>query len=131
MSNYFKFGRPNPRWIHIDLDFSSLYGEQIGKLTGEIYSLTGLPPSAQGKSFRLNSIMSPNVDVHNTNERDIIMLTRRDLSRGRGGLPIGMINGYDFADRLRTHEFNRASFVFFMDDDGTIKTLKNRYGSTN
>lgn len=129
MGNDFKFGRTFNKWIHVNLDFASLYGEQMGRFSGEIFSLSGLPPSAQGKTFRLNSTLSHRVEDHNLTERDIILLTRRDMSRGRGALPPSMITMADFS--LSFQQFARASFVFFMDDDGSIKVLKNRYGTTN
>jgi hypothetical protein len=69
--------------------------------------------------------------LHSRN-RDLIVLTRGDLLRGRMDKPKELIDCYDFTEHsFTTREFINASIVIFLDDDGTMEIIKNRYGSTN
>lgn len=140
MSINFKFGRGFCYWTHVNLDFLSMYPTpmaHINPTNEQIEMLMGIRSQYQGRSERV--IMSPRAEDHRPNienqrshERDTIVLTRRDMSRGREDKPRNLIDWYDFAEvSISRQEFMRASIVIFMDDDGNTRTLKNRYGLTN
>lgn len=119
MSNSFKFGR-GYHWMVVNMDFTTLYPETMRAFSmEEISMMISVPPQYQGREER-------------NNPRDRIVLTRRDMSRNREDYPRDMINTNDFSQQSITREeFMRASIVLFMDDDGTTRILKNRYGITN
>lgn len=130
--NGFKFGR-GYHWTHVNLDFLSMYGHIIPMAdpTEQIGMLLGVPPQYIGREER-GMISQRNENMQRNNERDTIVLTRRDLSRGKFGYTKNMIDSDDFSQQsMSRQEFMRSSIVIFMDDDGTTKTLKNRYGRTN
>lgn len=140
MTNNFKFGR-GYKWIHVDLDFMSMYDRQMintSNAAEQIGMLMGISPQLQGRDERGIIVSSraedhrPNIESQRSHERDTIVLTRRDLSRGREQKPRNLISMYDFTNMsISPREYARASIVLFMDDDGNTITLKNRYGPTN
>ena len=112
----FKFGRGYTYNKFINTPIAMLNLERMVRFTTEQFGmLTGIPPQFQGRSVR-------------SQERDTIVLTRRDLSRDKFGNTINLIDQHDFTQQSMTRdELMRASIVIFLDDDGTTKILKNRY----
>jgi hypothetical protein len=135
MSNNFKFGRGYD-WIVINTDFATLYPTQMGFTYDEIRTLISVPPQYHGEEIGMlpsGDVLPRRVEnMQRNNERDTIVLTRRDLSRGRRELMRSLIDYTDFEEQsISRQEFQRASIVIFLDDDGTTKVIKNRYGRTN
>lgn len=111
MIDDFKFGRP-----YFDLiDGGTLINKYLTDLYGEpgnpVHITVGIP-----------------TPIHR--ERDVISLYRRDLNRASSALDIGNINCFCFkSESMTMEELETADFVFFVDDDGRTKELKNRNGN--
>ena len=100
--NDFKFGRTYSPIEFIDMDFKSLY---LSNPCGELFLITGNQPRPQ---------------------EDRMVLLRYDLTRDKRNNPLNLISIYDFT--VSMEKLDTASIVVFVDNNGSAKILKNRYG---
>lgn len=61
----------------------------------------------------------------------VLVLTREDLPERVKDLNTEVLSAFDFLneDHVTTSHINHAGIILFKDDDGLIKTLKDRYRS--